>query len=83
MSLTLRALLVSFLITEVTAVFFGTSVWAILNMMHAGLPVIYGAEALTGLGMIVLAVMIFRKALACERDLHAETQAAKAAPATV
>jgi len=67
----------------VTAVFFGTSVWAILSMMHAGLPVIYGMEALTGFGLIILAVMIFRQALVSERDLQAETLAAKAAPGTV
>jgi len=48
-------------------------------MMHAGLPVIYGGEALTGLALIVLAVMIFRQALTSERDLDAEMEAAKAA----
>jgi hypothetical protein len=79
MSLFIRAFLVTFLIVEVTAVFLGTSVWAILNMMHAGLPVIYGGEALTGLALIVLAVMIFRQALTSERDLDAEMEAAKAA----
>jgi len=52
-------------------------------MMHAGLPVIYGMEALTGFGLIILAVMIFRQALVSERDLQAETLAAKAAPGTV
>lgn len=62
----LRALLATFLLTEIAAIFLGTSVWAILMDLHASMPVLIGAEAVAGVGIVVLAALIFRRAMAAE-----------------
>lgn len=67
----LRALLATFLLTEIAAVFLGTSVWAILAELHASLPVVIGAEAVAGIAVIALAVVIFRRALTAEQRIEA------------
>lgn len=67
----LRALLATFLLTEIIAVFLGTSVWAILAELHASLPFVIGAEVVAGVAILALAVMIFRRALSAEQRIEA------------
>jgi hypothetical protein len=65
----LRALVATLLIIEIAAIFLGTSTWALLAEMHASSSVILGGEALAGLAIVALAVVIFRRALAAERRI--------------
>ena len=65
----LRALLATFLIVEIAAIFLGTSTWAILSELHASQPVILGGEGLAALVIVALAVVIFRRAVAAERRI--------------
>ena len=67
----LRALLATFLLAEIAAIFLGTSVWAILAELHASVPFIIGAEAIAGLAVIALAAMIFRRAISAEQRIEA------------
>lgn len=66
-----RALIATFLLTEIAAIFLGTSVWAVLVEFHASLPVIIGAEAVAAAAVLVLAVIIFRRAMAAEARIEA------------
>lgn len=72
MGRTLRALVATLLMVEIAAIFFGTSIWAILSGLHAGPAVILGAEALAALFVLALGVVIFRRALAAERSIEAD-----------
>lgn len=74
----LRALIATFLLVEIAAIFFGTSTWAILSELHASTPIIIGGEALTGLGILVIAVVVFRRALAAERRIDSQSPSAHA-----
>lgn len=67
----LRALLATFLLTEIAAIFLGTSVWAVLAELHASLPFVIGAEAVAGAAVVLLAVVIFRRALSAEQRIEA------------
>ncbi len=69
MSRTLRALVATLLLVEITAVFLGTSTWAILSELRASMPVIIGGEALAGIGVLAVAVIVFQRALAAERRI--------------
>lgn len=71
MSRTLRALVATLLLVEITAVFLGTSTWAILSEMHASMPFIWGGEALAALGVIAVAVTVFKRAIEAERRIDA------------
>ncbi len=62
----LRAFVATFLLIEIAGLVIGTSVWAILAEFHASNPVIIGAEGLAMIGVTVLGVVIFRRALAAE-----------------
>lgn len=68
---TLRALVATLLLVEITAIFLGTSTWAILSEMHASLPVIWGGEALAGIGVVAVAIIVFQRAIAAERRIDA------------
>ena len=61
-----RALIATLLLIEIAAIFVGTSVWVILGEFHAGLPFMIGAEAVVAAGVAVLAVIVFRRAMAAE-----------------
>lgn len=61
-----RAFVATFLLIEIAGIVLGTSVWVILAEFHASLPVIIGAEAIAMLGVLALAAVIFRRALAAE-----------------
>ena len=65
----LRAFIATLLIIEIAAIFLGTSTWAILSELHASQPVILGGEAIAGLAIIALAVVVFQRALAAERRI--------------
>lgn len=66
-----RALIATFLLTEIAAIFLGTSVWAVLVELHASLPVIIGAEAMAAALVLGLAVVFFRRAMAAEARIEA------------
>jgi hypothetical protein len=68
----LRALIATFLLTEITAVFVLVGIWALLSEFHASISFIIGAEAVAALGLLALAVAIFRRALAAETALALE-----------
>lgn len=65
----LRALIPTFLMSEIAAITFFTATWAILSELHAGLSVIIGGEVVTGVGIAALAVAIFRRALRSEAQM--------------
>ncbi len=65
----LRALIATFLIIEIAAIFLGTSTWVILMELHASLPVILGGEVVAGLVTLAVAVVVFRRALDAERRI--------------
>ncbi len=65
----LRALLIAVLITEIAAVFLGSSVWAVLAGLHASLPVLIGFELIAGAGVALVFVLVFQRALACENRI--------------
>jgi hypothetical protein len=69
MGRTLRAVIATLLMVEIAAIFFGTSTWAILTELHASLPAILGGEAVAGLAVLFIAVIVFRRALAAERRI--------------
>lgn len=79
MGRTLRALIATFLLVEIAAIFFGTSTWAILSELHASQPVIIGGEAITGVGIVIIAVAVFRRALAAERRIDSQAPLAHSA----
>ncbi|MFN7055099.1 hypothetical protein [Hyphomonas sp.] len=66
-----RALIATVLLVEIAAIFLGTSIWAFLSELHASLPVIIGAEVVAAVGVAVLAVIIFRRAMASEQRIEA------------
>lgn len=65
----IRALVATLLIIEIAAIFLGTSTWAILSELHASQQVILGGEALAGLAILALAVVVFQRAHAAERRI--------------
>lgn len=67
-----RALIATLLLTEIAAIFLGTSVWAILTEFHASLPVIIGAEAIAAVSVMILAVIIFRRVMVAEIRIDEE-----------
>lgn len=71
MGRTLRALIATLLMVEIAAIFFGTSTWAILSELHASQPIIFGGEAVAGLIVVAIAVVVFRRALAAEQRIDA------------
>jgi hypothetical protein len=71
MGRTLRALIATLLMVEIAAIFFGTSTWAILSELHASQPVILGGEGLTAAVVLVIGVVVFRRALAAEQRIEA------------
>ena len=65
-----RAFIATFLLIEIAGLVIGTSVWAILAELRASNSIIIGAEALALIGVCVLAVLIFRRALAAETRIE-------------
>lgn len=64
----LNAFIPTFLISEIAAVTFMTTTWAVLSELHAGLNVIIGGEVVTAVGVAALAVAIFRRAMRSEME---------------
>ncbi len=65
----LRAFIATLLIIEIAAIFLGTSTWAILSELNASQQVILGGEAVAGLAITALSVVVFRRALEAERRM--------------
>jgi hypothetical protein len=77
----LKALISTVLIIEIATIFSETSVWALVSELHLPGVVMMPALALTGLGMLVLGVQVFRMALRSERRMEEDAAAAEdAAP---
>ena len=68
----LKALVMTLLIMEITAIVALTAVWTSLSELHASQIVINIALGLSVAGLCVLAVMVFRRALAAEIRLEGE-----------
>ncbi|MFN3499945.1 MAG: hypothetical protein ACK40A_16205 [Pannonibacter indicus] len=66
-----RALIATILLAEIAAIFLGSSVWAILAEFHATVPIMIGGEAIAGLAVLALAVIIFRRAMGAEVRVEA------------
>ena len=67
-----KALVMTLLLMEITAIVALTTVWTILSELHASQVIINIALGLSVLGLCVLTVMVFRRALAAEIRLEAE-----------
>lgn len=65
----LRALIATLLLVEIAAIFLGTSTWAILSELHASQSIILGGEVVSALVIVVLAVVVYRRAIAAERRI--------------
>lgn len=65
----LKAVVPTFLISEIAAITFMTATWAILSEMHAGLNVIIGGEVVTAIGVAAIAVAVFRRAFRAETQI--------------
>lgn len=76
----LKALISTVLIIEIATIFSETSVWALVSELHLPGVVMMPALVLTGLGMLVLGVQVFRMALRSERRMEEDAAAAKDAP---
>ena len=67
-----KALIATFLLTEIAAVTVGTLVWVFMASLHASKIVTFSAEAVAGVGILMLAVVIFRKTMVTESDRQME-----------
>lgn len=67
-----KALVMTLLIMEITAIVALTAVWTSLSELHASQVIINIALGLSVAGLCVLAVMAFRRALAAEIRLETE-----------
>jgi hypothetical protein len=71
----LKALVMTLLIMEITAIVALTAVWALLSELHASQIFINIALGLSGAGLCVLAVVVFRRARAAELRLEGDVEA--------
>jgi len=69
-----KALVMTLLIMEITAIVALATVWTSLSELHASQVIINIALGLSVVGLCVLAVMVFRRALAAEIRLEAEPE---------
>lgn len=65
-----KALVMTLLIMEITAIVALTTVWTSLSELHASQVIINIALGLSVVGLGALAVMVFRRAMAAERRLE-------------
>ena len=68
-----KALVMTLLIMEITAIVALTAVWTSLSELHASQMLINIALDLSAAGLCVLAVVVFRRALAAELRLESES----------
>lgn len=59
----LSALIPTILISEIIAVTLMAATWVLLSALHASTGMLIGGEIVTVLGVAVLAVIIFRRAM--------------------
>jgi hypothetical protein len=71
----LKALVMTLLIMEVTAIVALTAVWTILSELQANQMFINIALGLSAAGLCVLTVVVFRRALAAEHRLEGDVEA--------
>lgn len=70
----LKALVMTFLLMEITAIVALTAVWATLSEFHASQNFLLATLGLTAMGLGFLSVFVFRRALHAERRLESETE---------
>jgi hypothetical protein len=68
----LKALVMTLLIMEITAIVALTTVWTGLSELHAPQTLVMSALALTSMGLCLLSAMVFRRALRAEHRLEGE-----------
>jgi hypothetical protein len=68
----LKALVMTLLLMEITAIVALTAVWTVLSELHASQSILFAAPGLTAAGLSVLALIVFRRALHAERLLESE-----------
>ncbi|MBU2604500.1 MAG: hypothetical protein KKC43_01230 [Alphaproteobacteria bacterium] len=71
----LKALVMTLLIMEVTAIVALTAVWTILSELQANQIFINIALGLSAAGLCVFTVVVFRRALAAEHRLEGDVEA--------
>lgn len=71
----LKALVMTLLIMEITAIVALAAVWTSLSELHASQMFINIALGLSAAGLCVLAVVVFRRALAAELRLEGHVEA--------
>jgi|AntAceMinimDraft_1070359.scaffolds.fasta_scaffold06441_2 hypothetical protein len=71
----LKALIMTLLIMEVTAIVALTTVWTILSELQANQMFLNFALGLSAAGLCVLTVGVFRRALAAEQRLESDVEA--------
>ena len=64
-----KALVMTLLIMEITAIVALTTVWALLSELHASQTIINAGLGIAAVGLCLLAVVIFRRAQATESRL--------------
>lgn len=68
----LKALVMTLLIMEITAIVDLTAVWTVLAEFHVPQTFVNIALAISVAGLFVLTVMVFRRAMRAERRLESE-----------
>jgi len=68
----LKALVMTFLLMEITAIVSLTAIWIVLSRLHASPSVLIGGIATASVGLCLLAFFVFRRALAAEERLQTE-----------
>ena len=71
----LKALVMTLLIMEITAIVDLTAVWTLLAELHVPQTFVNIALAISVAGLAVLAAIVFRRAMRAERRLEDETDA--------
>ena len=71
-----KALVPTILLTEIADLTFMTATWAILAELHFPNSVIFGGEAVTLVGIVIIGITIFRRAYWAEGRIAAEDASA-------
>lgn len=67
-----KALVMTFLLMEITAIVALAAVWTVLSELHAAQSVMVGGIAIDSVGLGLITIIVFRRALAAEQQLQHE-----------
>ncbi|KCZ60206.1 hypothetical protein [Hyphomonas chukchiensis] len=70
----LKALVMTLLIMEITAIVDLTAVWTLLAELHTPQTIVNIALAISVVGLAVLAFVVYRRAIRAEHRLESETE---------